>query len=59
MPYRRTDNVIRRQAARHPNLFLAGIAFDGIGIPDCVRAAESTADAVTTALANPGNIAAA
>ncbi len=51
--------AIRRQAARHPNLFLAGIAFDGIGIPDCVRAAESTADAVTTALANPGNIAAA
>lgn len=51
--------AIRRQAARHPNLFLAGIAFDGIGIPDCVRAAESTADAVTAALANPANIAAA
>ena len=51
--------AIQRQAARHPNLFLTGIAFDGVGIPDCVRAAESTADALLAALANPGSIAAA
>lgn len=51
--------AIRRQAARHPNLFLAGVAFDGVGIPDCVRAAESTAGAVMASLANPGSIAAA
>lgn len=51
--------AIQRQAARHPNLFLTGIAFGGVGLPDCVRAAESTADAVLSALANPGSIAAA
>lgn len=51
--------TIRRKAAKHPNLFLTGIAFDGVGIPDCVHAAETTADAVVAALAGPGSIAAA
>ena len=45
--------AIRRKLARHPRLFLAGIAFDGVGIPDCIHAAETTADAVLAALANP------
>ncbi|MDR3620888.1 MAG: protoporphyrinogen oxidase [Paludisphaera borealis] len=51
--------AIRRKAAKHPNLFLTGIAFDGVGIPDCVHAAETTADAVVAALAGSGSIAAA
>lgn len=51
--------AIRRQAARHPNLFLTGIAFDGVGVPDCVRAAEAAAEAVLASLAQPGSIAAA
>ncbi len=51
--------AIRRKAAEHPNLFLAGIAYDGVGIPDCIHAAETVADAVTAALANPSSIAAA
>jgi oxygen-dependent protoporphyrinogen oxidase len=45
--------AIRRKLARHPRLYLAGIAFDGVGIPDCIRAAEATADALLDALANP------
>jgi oxygen-dependent protoporphyrinogen oxidase len=45
--------AIRRRLARHPRLFLTGIAFDGVGIPDCVHAAEATADAVIDCLANP------
>lgn len=52
-------DAIRRQVARHPNLFLTGIAFDGVGIPDCVRAAEAAAEAVLASLAQPGSIAAA
>jgi protoporphyrinogen/coproporphyrinogen III oxidase len=32
---------------------LTGIAYDGVGIPDCVHAAEQTADALLDALANP------
>jgi oxygen-dependent protoporphyrinogen oxidase len=45
--------TIRRRLARHPRLYLAGIAFDGVGIPDCIHAAETTADTVLEALANP------
>ena len=51
--------AIRRKLARHPRLFLTGIAFDGVGIPDCIHAAETTADAVLDSLADPANIAAA
>jgi oxygen-dependent protoporphyrinogen oxidase len=51
--------TIRRKLARHPRLFLTGIAFDGVGIPDCVHAAETTADAVLDSLANPATTAAA
>ena len=44
--------AIRRKLARHPRLFLTGIAFDGVGIPDCIHAAQTTADAVLDSLAN-------
>jgi oxygen-dependent protoporphyrinogen oxidase len=42
--------AIRRKLARHPRLYLTGIAFDGVGIPDCIHAAESTADVLLDAL---------
>jgi oxygen-dependent protoporphyrinogen oxidase len=45
--------AIRRKLARHHLLFLTGIAFDGVGIPDCVHAAEITAEEVVASLANP------
>jgi oxygen-dependent protoporphyrinogen oxidase len=51
--------AIRRKLSKHSRLFLSGIAFDGVGIPDCIRAAEATADAVLDALANPAATAAA
>jgi oxygen-dependent protoporphyrinogen oxidase len=44
---------IRRNLARYSQLYLAGVAFDGVGIPDCVHAAELTADTLIDALANP------
>jgi oxygen-dependent protoporphyrinogen oxidase len=50
--------VIRRKLARHPRLFLTGIAFDGVGIPDCIHAAQTTADALLDSLANPATVAA-
>ena len=50
--------AIRRKLARHPRLFLTGIAFDGVGIPDCIHAAETTADSVVNSLANPATAAA-
>jgi oxygen-dependent protoporphyrinogen oxidase len=34
-----------------PGIFVTGQAFDGVGVPDCVRAAGETADAVVAQLA--------
>jgi oxygen-dependent protoporphyrinogen oxidase len=44
---------IRRHLSKHGGLYLTGIAYDGVGIPDCVHSAEQTADAVLDAQANP------
>lgn len=44
--------AIRNRLARHPRLYITGIAFDGVGIPDCIHAAESTADALLDTLLN-------
>jgi oxygen-dependent protoporphyrinogen oxidase len=45
--------TIRRHLAKYSRLYLAGVAYDGVGIPDCIHAAELTADSVLDALANP------
>ena len=45
--------TIRRHLAKYSRLYLAGVAYDGVGIPDCIHAAEMTADALLDALANP------
>jgi oxygen-dependent protoporphyrinogen oxidase len=45
--------TIRRHLAKYSRLYLAGVAYDGVGIPDCVHAAEMTADSLLDALANP------
>jgi oxygen-dependent protoporphyrinogen oxidase len=45
--------AIRRNLAKYSRLYLAGIAYDGVGIPDCIHAAETTADSLIDALANP------
>jgi oxygen-dependent protoporphyrinogen oxidase len=51
--------AIRQQMAKHPRLILTGNAFDGVGIPDCVRAAQAAAEATLSALADPAKPAAA
>ncbi len=33
---------IRQRVALHPGLYVTGAAYDGIGIPDCIRDAENT-----------------
>lgn len=38
---------MRSLAEKHPGLHLAGAAFDGVGIPDCVRQAEEVAAKIT------------
>ena len=37
---------IEEKARRHPHFYLTGNAFHGIGLPDCVREAEKTAELV-------------
>lgn len=40
---------VRERAALHPGLYLAGAAFDGVGIPDCVRQANEVAARIAPA----------
>jgi protoporphyrinogen/coproporphyrinogen III oxidase len=44
---------IRERIARYPRLALAGNAYDGVGIPDCIRSGQEAADALLAVLANP------
>jgi protoporphyrinogen/coproporphyrinogen III oxidase len=51
------DRVARVRAAlhaAHPTLALAGAAYDGVGIPVCVKSGETAADDVLKALAGLG-----
>jgi protoporphyrinogen/coproporphyrinogen III oxidase len=50
---------IRQQASRHSRLILAGNAFGGVGIPDCVRSGLDAASSLLLALADPAAPAAA
>lgn len=43
--------AIRRCQASHAGLALAGNAFDGVGVPDCIRSGREAADALFTSLA--------
>lgn len=40
---------IRALAAQHPGLYLAGNAYEGIGVPDCIRTGRAAARAVLAA----------
>jgi oxygen-dependent protoporphyrinogen oxidase len=51
--------AIRQQASKHPRLVLAGNAFGGVGIPDCVRSGLDAAVTLLVALADPAAPAAA
>lgn len=42
---------VEQLAAAHPRLALAGNAFDGVGIPDCVGSGERAAERVLSSLA--------
>ena len=37
--------------AEHPGLALAGAAYGGVGVPDCIRSGEDAAESVVRALA--------
>ncbi len=41
--------AIRELAARHPGLQLAGNAYEGIGVPDCIRTGRAAARALAAA----------
>ena len=42
--------AIRARQAKHAGLALAGNAFGGVGIPDCIRSGQEQADAILAAL---------
>ncbi len=39
-------DVVEKRLAAHPGLFVAGNAYRGIGIPDCISSGEAAAEAV-------------
>ena len=47
------DRLARIDAALtgHPGLAVAGAAYSGVGIPDCIRSGEAAAESVARALA--------
>jgi len=49
---------IRRRVAQIPGLHLAGNAYEGIGIPDCIRTGRGAARAAIAAISVPGKPAA-
>src|SRR5262249_47489051 len=55
----RLIDEIERKVARYPGLALAGSAYRGVGIADCVRSGEAAAEAVfdaRTARAGEGSV---
>jgi oxygen-dependent protoporphyrinogen oxidase len=50
---------IRAQVGRHQRLALAGNAFEGVGVPDCIRSGQEAAESVLAALADPARSVAA
>jgi len=47
-------DAIEARTATHPGLALAGNAYRGVGIPDCVHSGESAARRVIEQIASPG-----
>lgn len=46
---------IRQRLAQYPGLYVTGAAYDGIGIPDCIRDAGNTAQALSAYLWKPAS----
>jgi oxygen-dependent protoporphyrinogen oxidase len=47
---------IRRDVAAHPGLAVCGAAYDGVGIPACIRSAEAAVDVLLPHLDGGGTI---
>jgi oxygen-dependent protoporphyrinogen oxidase len=45
---------IEAALAEHPGLAVAGAAYRGVGLPDCIRSGETAAESVVRALAGAG-----
>jgi oxygen-dependent protoporphyrinogen oxidase len=49
------DRVSRARASLPPTIALAGAAFDGVGIPACIRSGERAADAIVAEMGRMGS----
>jgi oxygen-dependent protoporphyrinogen oxidase len=43
---------LERTMADYPGLFLAGASYRGIGVPDCIRQAQETAERIARAFSH-------
>ena len=48
--HRKRVKHLRQRLVQHPGLYVTGAAYDGIGIPDCIRDAENTSAKLSTYL---------
>ncbi len=46
--------AIQRRLATHPGLLLAGAAYKGVGIPDCIHSGQRAAEAAMDHLGHTG-----
>ena len=46
---------VRQRLAQYPGLYVTGAAYDGIGIPDCIRDASNTVQALSSYLWAPAS----
>ena len=46
MGSRERIGAIERRLSEHPGLAVAGAAYDGVGIPDCIASGEQAAERV-------------
>jgi len=52
---RRARSALRAAGSGSPPLALAGAAYDGVGIPACMRSGETAAEEIVTALRENGS----
>ncbi|MCC7530634.1 MAG: protoporphyrinogen oxidase, partial [Candidatus Melainabacteria bacterium] len=51
--HRQTVKAIETKVGAHQGLFLSGAAYEGVGIPDCIRSANQAAEAAINSLFQP------
>lgn len=50
----RTQRVRDEVSAKYPGIYLAGLAYDGVGLPDCVASAKTMIESIALEQSHAG-----